>query len=62
MGVALTGLCVVFSGPVAVFFREPRIAPVICWLALSLLISSFNAVQQGILTREFAFKSWPSAP
>ncbi|MBW4697148.1 MAG: lipopolysaccharide biosynthesis protein [Aphanocapsa lilacina HA4352-LM1] len=57
VGTLLTALCFASSGPVANFFHEPRVGPVVCWLSFSLFIGSFNAVQQGILTREFAFKS-----
>ncbi|MFH1417808.1 MAG: lipopolysaccharide biosynthesis protein [Planctomycetota bacterium] len=38
-------------------FGEPRLAPVLRWLALSPLISAFGSTQQAILQRRFAFKS-----
>jgi PST family polysaccharide transporter len=55
-GAALTGFGIACSGLVAAFFKEPDLAPVICWLSLSFLISGLNSVQSAILTRELNFK------
>jgi PST family polysaccharide transporter len=38
------------------FFKEPSLTPVVRWLSLSFIISSFNSVQSAILTKRLEFK------
>lgn len=53
LAAALAGLAV----PLALLLDEPRLAPVLVALSLSIPISSLNLVQRAILTRDMAFRS-----
>lgn len=55
-GVLLTGVGIAVAGPVAAFYHEPRLAPVIRWLSLSFILGSLSSVQMALLQRELAFK------
>ncbi|MBW4700121.1 MAG: lipopolysaccharide biosynthesis protein [Aphanocapsa lilacina HA4352-LM1] len=57
IGLVLTLFGIAVSGPVAALFGEPRLGAILAWLAPSLLIGSLSAVQQAVLTREFAFRT-----
>jgi O-antigen/teichoic acid export membrane protein len=57
VGILLTLICVVSAGFVADGFNQPQIAPLLRWLSLNFILSSFNSVQQAILQRNFGFKS-----
>lgn len=52
---ALAAATVVAAGPIAALFREPELAPVVAWLALSLVLSGLQAIQKSILKRELRF-------
>lgn len=47
---------VALAGPIAALFREPRLAPIIAWLALTFLLYALCGVQQSLLQRAMAFK------
>jgi O-antigen/teichoic acid export membrane protein len=54
------GLCIAFqlAAPlIATFFDYKEITPVVRWLSLGFVFSSFNAVQRTILKREIEFKT-----
>ncbi|MGD0123935.1 MAG: lipopolysaccharide biosynthesis protein [Terriglobia bacterium] len=50
-------LSLLLAGRLANFFHEPRVAPVIGWLSLSLLLCSLSSVPTAILTRELNFRA-----
>ena len=56
-GALLTAGGIAMSGPVATFFSEPRLAPVVAWLSVSFVLSALSSTQVAILQRNFAFKS-----
>jgi PST family polysaccharide transporter len=56
IAIFMTAITLISAEVVAVFFREPNLAPVIRWLSLSFLISSFNGVQNAIFTKKLDFK------
>ncbi len=43
--------------PVGIFFKQPQLTPIICWLSLTFLLSGFSSVQQSLLRRQLAFKT-----
>lgn len=55
-GVAFTGAGIALAGPVAAFFGEPELRPMIATLSLSFLISSVGTTQSALLVREMAFR------
>ncbi|MEO1128604.1 MAG: lipopolysaccharide biosynthesis protein [Planctomycetota bacterium] len=56
-GAVMTSLCVILAGPIATALGEPRLAEILPWLALNLVIGSFGSVQAALLTRRMRFKS-----
>ncbi len=60
MGIATASLfcllSLLFAGSIALIFREPRVAPVIWWLSLSLVFYALSSVHIAILTRELDFR------
>ena len=58
MGTALV-FCVfsvLLSVPIAHIFKEPKLAPVICWLSLLMIFTALNTVPVAVLTRDLEFK------
>nr|WP_234488779.1 lipopolysaccharide biosynthesis protein [Oxynema sp. CENA135] len=53
----LTLLGVFAAESVALWFEEPKLAPIIQWMSLSFLISAFSGVQQALFRRNLAFKA-----
>ena len=53
----LTTITLVAAAPVAIFFKQPQLTPIISWLSLSFLISGFSSVQEALLRRKLAFKA-----
>ncbi len=49
-------LSLLLAGSIALIFREPRVAPVIGWLSLSLVFYALSSVPTAILTRELNFR------
>ncbi|MGL4503378.1 MAG: lipopolysaccharide biosynthesis protein, partial [Planktothrix sp.] len=47
----------VAAEPIAIAFKSPEIAPIICWLSLGFLLSALNSVQQGLFRRKLAFRA-----
>ena len=56
-GILLTLGGIATSGLVAAFFGEPRLAPVLRWLSLSLILTALCSTQVAILQRKLDFKS-----
>ncbi|MFN8454774.1 MAG: MOP flippase family protein [Anaerolineae bacterium] len=56
-GLLLTAGTIAASGLVATFFQEPRLAPVLSWLAIGFIFGSLSSTQMAILQRQLAFKS-----
>jgi len=44
------------AAPIAHIFKEPKLAPVICWLSLSMVFGALSAVPTAILTRDMEFR------
>lgn len=57
IGSVLAGVIAITAEPLAAAFAEPSVAPVIRWLALSLLIRSLTVVPTGLLIRKLRFRS-----
>ena len=57
MGGATTLLLVLLSWPVARFFHEPQLAPVIQFISLSFLLGALSVVPTAMLNREMAFRT-----
>lgn len=56
-GVLLTVMGVAFSGVIASFYDEPRLAPILMWLSVSFVVIALSSTQIAILQRELAFKN-----
>lgn len=56
-GILLTIGGVLASGPIAAFYGEPELAPVLKWLSINFLFSAFSSTQIAILQRRLAFKN-----
>jgi len=57
LGVLVAGLLVLMSGPLAAFFREPRLEVIILALAPLSLLQAAGAVSLNLLKRELNFKA-----
>jgi O-antigen/teichoic acid export membrane protein len=49
-------LSILLAGDIAKLFHEPKVAPVIGWLSLSLLLYALSSVPTALLTREMDFR------
>ena len=56
-GILLAAILAGLAIPISRAVGEPRLAPVVAVLALSIPISSLNLVQRALMTRELAFRS-----
>ena len=56
VGLALMLLTIVFAGPLADLYGEPRLAPVLRWYSLAPLLTSISVVQIGLARRELRFR------
>jgi O-antigen/teichoic acid export membrane protein len=56
-GAFFTVLGVAASGPVASFYGEPRVKPLLAVLSLSFVVTSLGTTQSALLTRELSFRS-----
>lgn len=56
-GVVLAALLSSTAWLIASLVNEPDIAPVLAWMSLSVVVSSFSSVQRAILAREMRFAS-----
>ena len=56
VGLALMLLTVLFAGPLASLYGEPRLAPVLRWYALAPFLSSICVVQAALARRELRFR------
>src|SRR5437762_8688077 len=57
MAAALTLATVLLAERVAIIFAEPRLAELLRWLSVSLVLMGLSAVPQAALTREMAFRA-----
>jgi PST family polysaccharide transporter len=55
-GVLFAALTVALAAPIAELLREPRLAPVLRWLALLFPIAALNGVQQSLFERDLDFR------
>lgn len=53
----LTVLCIASADWVASLFKEPDLAPIVCWLSLNFILLAFSSVQQALFQRKLAFKT-----
>lgn len=56
-GIILTAGFMAIAGVLAAAIHEPRLAPVLRWLALNFILTALSSTQMGILQRKLAFKS-----
>lgn len=56
-GAGATVAGVALSWPVAAFFHEPQVQPILAWLSLTLLIGSLGSTPQAILVRRMDYAS-----
>lgn len=57
VGIVLTLLGVAASGPIADFYGEPEVQPLLAVLSLTFLITALSTTQIALLTREMKFRS-----
>jgi O-antigen/teichoic acid export membrane protein len=57
LGIASFGVAVGLAYPAALFFRTPRLFPVVIATSSALIAWGFRAVPEGLLTREMRFRS-----
>lgn len=57
VGVVLTFGGMLLSGPIANFYNEPQLKPIITWLSLAFLFTALSSTQRAFFTREFKFKN-----
>lgn len=60
IGILLTILTLTFADLIANGFSQPALTPIIRWLSLGFLLSSFSKVQEAILQRNLNFKALAS--
>jgi O-antigen/teichoic acid export membrane protein len=53
----LTTAGIATAGIVATLYKEPKLAPVLSWLAVGFVLSALSSTQTAILQRDLAFKS-----
>jgi O-antigen/teichoic acid export membrane protein len=56
LGLFATSICIAIAPLVAMFYKQPMVAPMLRVLALSFLISSVTTVHEGMLNRQMAFR------
>lgn len=57
IGIVLTGVGIAAASLLAHIYHEPRLTPIIRWLALGFLIGAFSNTQGALLQRRLAFKT-----
>lgn len=56
--VLVTGVAVLaLAHPIAILYGEPRLAAIVCWLAVGLVIAGIGLVPQAFLIREMRFRT-----
>ena len=56
VGVILMGLTILFAGPLAALYGEPRLAPVLRWYSLVPLFASMSVVQTALARRALRYR------
>lgn len=56
--ILMTVALIAASGPLATAFEEPRLASVLRWLSITLVLSGLSSTQISILQRKLAFKDF----
>jgi polysaccharide transporter, PST family len=56
VGVALALSTIVLAEPLARFYGEPRLAPILRWFAMAPVLASLSVVQQALLSRALRFR------
>ncbi len=56
VGAALTGVLYLFSGPIAGFYREPILKPLMILISVNFFIGSLGVVQSALIDKQVAFK------
>lgn len=56
--ILMTGGLIAVSGLLGVLFEEPRLASVLRWLSITLILSGLSSTQISILQRKLAFKEF----
>jgi PST family polysaccharide transporter len=57
VGVFLTTIVLLFTAPIAQFFRAPQLVSVIRWLSVSFMFRALCSVQEALLRRNLDFKA-----
>ena len=57
VGILLTLTGVALSGPIATFFKQPRVQPLLAVLSISFLLLSLQTTQASLLQREMRFRA-----
>lgn len=60
LSVLLAGVMVAIAGPVAAFFHQPGLAPMLMALSSVVALNALSAVQKALLTRDLKFRSLES--
>lgn len=56
IGAFLTILLIIFAPYIGIFFKDPRISPVVRVLSLQIIFVAFSSVQTALLQKDFKFK------
>ena len=56
IGVAIALFTLALAGPLAAFYGEPRLAPILRWYAIGPVLASLSVVQQALLARSLRFR------
>jgi PST family polysaccharide transporter len=57
VAIILVGLTITFRGQLAVILENERVAPILGWLAVGMLLTAVSIVPGALLTREMKFRS-----
>ncbi|WP_187369031.1 MOP flippase family protein [Baekduia soli] len=56
-GIVFTALGVALAGPIAGFYHEPQVRPLLTALSFAFLATSLSTVQESLLVREMSFRT-----
>ncbi|MEB3829844.1 lipopolysaccharide biosynthesis protein [Phormidium sp. CCY1219] len=57
IGTILMAIAIGFAGPIANWFDQPQLAPILQWMSPSFLLAALSDVQQTLFRRQLAFKA-----
>lgn len=55
VGCLLAGIALAAAEPLADFYGEPRLAPIVAWLGAGFVLQAFCAIPRAVIEREFSY-------